>query len=181
VEQVFLQSRAVPRGKWLVCTATITQRKRVLELAEAAVQAQTPLWVIGKPYSEADDYGGRFLAFAAAHPELLRYQGPLNDRARLAGVYREARGFVLLSTMETRSLAAEEAAACECPLLLSELPWARSVFGERAAYAAPGASKGATAERLRWFYDAAPQLPVPPKPISWLEVGRQLCRIYAGL
>ena len=40
--------------------------------------------------------------------------------------YREARGFVLLSAMESLSLSALEAAACECPLFLSDLPWARS-------------------------------------------------------
>ncbi len=58
----------------------------------------------------------------------LRYEGAIQDRARLARIYREARGFVLLSAMETRSLSAEEAAACECPLLLSDLPWAHSAF-----------------------------------------------------
>src|ERR1035437_7423736 len=52
VEDIFLDSQPAKRGPWLVCTATITERKRVLELAEAAVRAQTPLWVIGKPYSE---------------------------------------------------------------------------------------------------------------------------------
>src|SRR5215204_5211082 len=47
VEQVFFDSQTVQRGKWLICTATITERKRVLETAEAAVLAQVPLWVIG--------------------------------------------------------------------------------------------------------------------------------------
>src|SRR6266704_4551851 len=47
VEEVFLASGRAERGKWLVCTATITERKRVVELAEGAVKAQTPLWVIG--------------------------------------------------------------------------------------------------------------------------------------
>ncbi len=36
VEDVFFQSPVAQRGKWLVCTATVTERKRVLELAEAA-------------------------------------------------------------------------------------------------------------------------------------------------
>src|SRR5690242_3108808 len=54
VEEVFLESKPIPRGKWLICTATITERKRVLETAVAAVEAQTPLWIVGKPYSETD-------------------------------------------------------------------------------------------------------------------------------
>ncbi len=51
VEEVFLNSAPVSRGKWLICSATITVRKRVLELAEAAVLGQTPIWFVGKPYS----------------------------------------------------------------------------------------------------------------------------------
>jgi len=51
----------------------------VLELAEAAVHARTPLWVIGKPYSESDAYAQRFFALAKAHPGILRYEGPIPD------------------------------------------------------------------------------------------------------
>ncbi len=181
VEEVFLNSRRAERGPWLVCTAVITERKRVLELAEAAVQAQTPLWVIGKPYAESDPYGGRFLEFARQHPQLIRYEGPILDRAKLAQVYREARGFVLLSTIESLSLSALEAAACECPLLLGDLPWARTVFSQNASYCPIPASRNRTAESLRKFYDQAPSLKAPPKPVTWLDVARQLKDIYASL
>ena len=93
VEEVFLNSQPAERGPWLVCTATITERKRVLELAEAAVRAETPLWVIGKPYSEKEPYFARFLGWARAHSKVLRYEGPIGDRSRLADIYRAARGF----------------------------------------------------------------------------------------
>jgi glycosyltransferase involved in cell wall biosynthesis len=177
VEEVFLESAPAARGPWLVCAATITERKRALELAEAAVAAKTPLWIIGKPYSDSDPYARKFCALAKQQPQMLRYEGAVADRALLARVYREARGFVLLSAMETRSLSAEEAAACECPLLLSDLPWARSTFGENATYC-PVASTGRTAGFLRKFYDAAPSLPPPPKPVSWPEVGRRFKAVY---
>ncbi len=180
VEEVFLNSQPAKRGPWLVCTATITERKRVLELAEAAVRAQTPLWIIGKPYSESDAYAQRFSALARAHPATLRYEGAIQDRARLAQVYREARGFVLLSAMESLSLSALEAAACECPLLLSRLPWATTVFRENARYC-PITAASRTAGFLRQFYDAAPGLKPPPKPLTWLEVGRQLKSLYEKL
>ena len=180
VEEIFLNSQPVQRGAWLVCTAIITQRKRVLELAEAAVLAGTPLWVIGKPYAESDPYSQRFLAFARQHPQIIRYEGAIPDRAKLAQVYREARGFVLLSTMETRSLSSEEAAACECPLLLSDLPWARTVFGQHASYC-PITSSRKSAKVLRTFYEAAPNLKPPPKPATWLDVAKQLKSIYETL
>jgi glycosyltransferase involved in cell wall biosynthesis len=181
VEEVFLNSQPAKRGPWLVCTATITERKRVVELAEAAVRASTPLWVIGKPYSESDACMQRFVALAKAHPTVLRYEGPIEDRARLAQVYREARGFVLLSAMESLSLSALEAAACECPLLLSRLPWATTVFRESACYCPVGLLPARTAGFVRQFYDAAPGLKPPPRPLSWLEVAGQLKRLYETL
>src|SRR5215211_6444633 len=56
VEDLFFAGHDLPRGKWLVCTATITERKRVLELAQAAAKARVPVWIIGKPYSAHDRY-----------------------------------------------------------------------------------------------------------------------------
>lgn len=180
VEKVFLTSPREERGRWLVCTATITERKRVLELARAAVQAQTPLWIIGKPYSENEPYAKSFVALQSQHPQIIRYEGPVYDRSKLAQAYRQARGFALLSTMESLSLSALEAAACECPLLLSDLPWARTVFKENARYC-PIASTPRTAEALRKFYEAAPDLKPPPRPLSWIQAAEQLKKVYEGL
>jgi len=177
VEEVFFSDKPVPRGQWLVCTATVTERKRVLELAEAALIAKTPLWIIGKPYSDSDSYGKSFTTLARQNPQTIRYEGAISDRAQLARIYREARGFVLLSTMESLSLSALEAAACECPLLLSDLPWARTTFKENASYC-PITSPSQTAAPLREFYDTAPKLKLPPKPPTWLEIAGQLKTVY---
>jgi glycosyltransferase involved in cell wall biosynthesis len=180
VEEVFLCSEPARRGEWLVCTATITERKRVVELAEAAVLAQTPVWIIGRPYSEADPYAMKFLNLAVQNPRLVRYDGPVIDRAALARIYRQARGFVLLSTMETLSLSAGEAAACQCPLFLSDLPWARSVYGDNASYC-PIATPHVTATYLKRFYDAAPGMNVQIQSPSWIEVAEQFKGIYESV
>jgi glycosyltransferase involved in cell wall biosynthesis len=178
VEEVFWNSPPAVRGQWLVCTAIITQRKRVLELATAAVQARTPLWVIGKPYNPEEAYARQFLQLAKENPNFIRYEGPISDRARLATIYRESRGFVLLSTQESLSLSALEATACECPLLLSDLPWAKTVFKAHAQYCSATAGQSQTAEKLRSFYDQAPALQPPPKPMTWIEVGQQIKGVY---
>jgi glycosyltransferase involved in cell wall biosynthesis len=178
VEREFLESQPSARGPWLVCTATITERKRVLELAQAAIRARTPVWVLGRPYSDQDPYAARFLQVARDYPDILRYEGSVSDRARLAEIYRQARGFVLLSAMETLSLSALEAAACGCPLLLSDLPWARTTFGANASYCPVSNSVSRTARYLRAFYDAAPALPVAPRPQSWPEVGALFRTLY---
>jgi glycosyltransferase involved in cell wall biosynthesis len=177
VENVFLQSAPATRGQWLVCTATVTERKRVLELGEAAVLAKTPLWIIGKPYAESDSYAQRFLALARQNSQIIRYEGAISDRAQLARIYREARGFVLLSTMESLSLSALEATACECPLLLSDLPWARTTFNEGASYC-PVTTIPATAACLHKFHDSAPEQQLPPKPPAWIEIAKQLMKVY---
>ena len=174
VETAFFESPPVSRGKWLVCTATITERKRVLELAQAAVAAQTPAWIIGRAYADTEPYAQQFFALAKAHPNFIRYEGGINDRTQLAQIYRAARGFVLLSAMESLSLSALEAAACECPLLLSDLPWARSTFAGAATFCPVTKNTAVTADTLRKFYAAAPQLPVPPKPATWPDVAQQL-------
>ncbi len=181
VEEVFLESSPAKRGEWLVCTATIIELKQVLKLAQVAVQAKTPLWIIGRPHLETDEYAGRFRDFARQHASLIRYEGPVAGRQQLADIYRQARGFILLSKWESLSLSALEASACECPLLLSDLPWARKFFKDKATYCPANKSIEATAPVLRDFYDKAPLLPLPPKPLSWVDVARQLKDVYLSV
>jgi len=168
------------RGDELVCTATITERKRVLELAEAAVAARVPIRILGKPYGTNDPYYRRFMVLVEGSPEFIRYTGVVSGRQELAHIYQKARGFVLLSTMESLSLSALEAAASGCPLLLSDLPWARCTFGDHATYC-PISDTRFTAVALREFYDLAPTLPTPPKPCPWSEVAGDLLKIYRSL
>ena len=181
VEKVFFKSAPVARGEWLICTATIRDIKRNYEVAAAAVEAQTPVWMIGKPYSESDPYAQKFFALAKQHPKFIRYEGAIEDRERMARVYREARGFVLLSVYESLSLSALEAAACQCPLLLSDLPWARSVFKDGASYCSSVASQSQTAKELRRFYDNAPKQKLAETPLTWTQVAEQLAGIYRGV
>jgi glycosyltransferase involved in cell wall biosynthesis len=181
VENEFLESVATKRGKWLVCTATITERKRIVELAEAAIAATTPLWIMGKPYSNADPYMVKFRECCRAAPELIRYEGPVSDRRQLAAIYREARGFVLLSDRESLSLSALEASACGCPLLLSNLPWAHSVFGDKVRFAEYNGKPSEIQASLRRFYDDAPNLKAPLRPASWKEIGSKFISIYEAL
>lgn len=184
VEEVFFLKPAggdlkpeVEKNKWLVCVATITERKRVVELAEAAIKAKTPLWVIGKPYSESAPYFVRFLDTVAKSGGIVRYNGEISDRQELAGIYRAARGFVLLSSMESQSLSALEAAASGLPILLSDLPWARFTFGESAKYC-PIRSETKTVKELRIFYDSTPAMPVPRTPPTWLDIAMELQTVY---
>lgn len=183
VEPEFFLARgsAIERGDELVSTATITERKRVFELAEAAVAARVPVLVLGNPYGKEDPYYLRFLALAHQYPEFIRYSGAVSSRDELAKIYKSARGFVLLSTMESLSLSALEAAAAGCPLLLSDLPWAHSSFGDKASYCQVSDNMEHTAAKLREFHQQAPLLAVPPPPPTWNAVARQLAAVYRTL
>ncbi len=165
-------------GTHLVCTAAIHPRKRVVELAEAAASAKVPLWIVGRPYAESDTYYRRFLEVQKANARWIRYEGAIGDRAQLARIYSEARGFVLLSTQETLSFSALEAAAAGCPLLLSDLPWARSAFGEHASYLPLALSTPEAARRIRTFYEQAPTAPPGFKPLTWDEVAVLFVSVY---
>jgi len=182
VEEVFFRNSGPrePSGDYLVCTATVTERKRVVELAEAAVLASVPLWIVGKPYAESTPYHRRFLEVVRRGAGVVQYKGAVSDRAQMAEIYRNARGFVLLSAMESLSLSALEAAAAGCPLLLSDLPWARDTFGAGASYC-PISAPAATAQALRNFHDSAAALPAPPPPQLWREIAGELAGIYQSI
>jgi glycosyltransferase involved in cell wall biosynthesis len=180
VEDIFFRREARPRREHLICVATITERKRVLELAKAAITANTPLKVIGKPYSESDPYFLRFLETVQASDGVVEYLGPIHEPGVLATRLHAARGFVLPSTMETQSLAALEAAAAGLPLLLTDLPWAHATFGKGATYL-PLCSGALFADHLNRFFDAALHLQTPPKPPTWQEVAHKFLNIYRAV
>lgn len=185
VEEIFFQvptdGDPKPESDYLVCTAAIHPRKRVLELARAAVSAKVPVWIIGKPYSETDPYHLRFLEIQKNHSDLIRYEGGISDRLRLAQIYRQARGFVLLSTMESLSLSALEAAASKRPLLLSDLPWARTVFGTDAVYANGSLPPESLSPILREFFENAPSMKTSFQPLTWDEVAGRFQFLYERL
>ncbi len=177
VSDLFFERSDAERGRWLVTVASIFPVKRLLETARAAVKAGIPYWIIGSPLAETERYYQEFSAFCREHEGLIRYEKTMRTHAELAEIYRQARGFVLLSQWESQSLSALEAAASGCPLLLSELPWARSTFGESASYC-PIASETRTAEYLKDFYSRADQLAAPSPPKKWSEIASILKDVY---
>ena len=184
VEEIFFRnqkSKIQPQtSKHLVCTATITERKRVVELAEAAILAQVPVWVVGEPYSKGDPYYKKFVSVVESSKGLVKYEGGISDRAKMATIYKSASGFVLFSSMESLSLSALEAAAGSCPLLLADLPWARSTFGDGATYCQLG-SREQESKGLKDFYKRIDMAPRAPLPCRWSEVGAQVKQIYESL
>lgn len=180
VESVFLEASDEVRGKWIVCTGSIIPVKQVHKLAEMAIISKSPVWFIGKPFDPDDPYAVKF-ADLCKTSEYLRYDGPISDRMVMAQAYRQARGFVLLSKWESLSLAALEASACGCPLLLSDLPWATKYFKNNATYCRADVSPEVAAQSLRKFYDNIHLAPLPQRPLSWMGVAEKLIAVYGSL
>jgi len=182
VEEIFFcksESKS-EKSKYLVCTATITERKRVLQLAKAAIIAQVPVWIIGEPYSKEDLYYKKFISAVERSKGVVEYEGGISDRGKMATIYKGASGFVLFSSMESLSLSALEAAAGNCPLLLADLPWARSTFGDGVTYCRLGSAEQES-RALKNFYKSIDKAPRAPLPCRWSEVGALLKQIYESL
>jgi len=181
VDDVFLKPSSLSREDWLLCTATITARKRVVELAQAATIAGLKLKVLGRPYSQTDPYFIRFQEAVNRSHGLVEWGGEITDRQSLAVLYRRARAFVLPSTMESLSLSALEAAACHCPLLLTDLPWAKTTFGSCATYLPNTSDPASIASALRRFTSEHSNLEKHLPILSWDDVARKIKRIYETL
>jgi glycosyltransferase involved in cell wall biosynthesis len=179
-EEIASRSTRLKDSKWLVCLATITERKRVVEMCQMAIEAGTPLWVIGKPYAD-DEYTRQFLDLVRKSNGVIRYEGAITEPSDLAPILKASRGFVLLSSMETQSVAASAAAAAGCPLFLSDLPWARYSFGAGATYCPVNQDTKSAAALLKTFYLSAPGSQNPPSQPTWQEIAKQLERIYKTL
>jgi len=161
----------------LVTLATITERKRVVEMAKGAIAADVRLIVIGKPYSLNDPYYKKFLQIVEHSNGLVLYEPDLTTPAEITPIFRKANGFILLSTMETQSTAALAASASNCPLLLSDLPWARCTFGNKATYVTHFGPDAITAAIQRFISQMAVS---PPAVSSWRDVASQLTHIYTA-
>jgi len=173
--------RPTQRGDRLICTATITERKQVLELATASYAAEVPLDIVGKPYSPSDPYFLTFNKVVTQSRGLIRHIPHVNSRTTLAEMLASSRGFVLLSTMETVSQSALEAAACGCPLLLPDLEWARGAFGDHSTYAPRSTAPFRLAPTLADFYRHAANKTQNFPSGSWLEKRKHLKSTLSSL
>ena len=79
VEDFFLQDKPQKkRSDYLLCTATITPRKRVLEIAQAATLARVKIRFLGEPYSAEDSYFKQFMATVKESAGWVEYGGSIS-------------------------------------------------------------------------------------------------------
>jgi glycosyltransferase involved in cell wall biosynthesis len=180
LHQDFLEAGKPSRSEpCLITTGTITQRKRSVELAVMARQAQVPVLFVGKPYHPDDPYGKEFAALI--DNRFVFHRDHVDSRAEMIGLLQSSRGFVIYSQFENWCLSAHEAAACGLPLLVPDLPWSRECFAEKASYL-ESKNTSQNPASLRSFYENCPSLSAPAiKLYSWDEVASRLEACYRSL
>ena len=176
----FLEAGPAARNEArLITTGTITERKRSIELARMAREAEVPVLFVGKPYHRNDPYWEKFSELI--DDRFVLHRDHVSDLSEMIGLLQASRGFVIYSQHENWCLSAHEAAACGLPLLVQDQPWSRECFGAQARYL-DNASSGQNAEKLRAFYDECPNLPKPNLRLySWDEVAAQIEVIYQSV
>jgi glycosyltransferase involved in cell wall biosynthesis len=180
LDQAFLGAGIPSRSQpHLITTGTITERKRSVELAQMARDAQVPILFVGKPYHQSDPYWKKFAALI--DERFVLHRNHVSDLSEMIGLLQSSRGFVLFSQYENWCLSAHEAAACGLPLLVPDQPWSRECFGVQVRYLDAFAS-GRNAAKLRAFHEQCPSLPKPAiRLYSWDEVAEQLEVVYRSL
>lgn len=119
-----------------LCLGNIEPRKNQLMLANCA--RETRSLVIAAGHARDPQY---LQAAEVAGAGYFRYVGPLEHASELhRSAYRACRTFLLPSLLETPGLAALEAAAMGCRLVVTQEGCAREYFGDHASYCDPESS-----------------------------------------
>jgi hypothetical protein len=98
----FLAAGPGPRNEeHLITTGTITERKRSLELARMAIEAQVPVCFVGKPYDRTEPYWKAFEKLIDGR--YVRHVSHTESVEEMIRLLQTARGFVLSSDYENRA------------------------------------------------------------------------------
>lgn len=132
------------RGRWgidyekfVLCVARFDERKNNLGLIRAALEADVPCVLIGRPAPLHASYFHRCEREASRSPS-IRIVGEALSQEELVGAYRAAYVHALPSWLETPGLASLEAGLCGANLVLGECVPVREYFGEKAWYCLQG-------------------------------------------
>jgi glycosyltransferase involved in cell wall biosynthesis len=176
----FLEAGKPSRSEtYLITTGTITERKRSVELALMAREAQAPILFVGKPYNRESPYWKKFAELI--DNRFVLYRDHVSSQAEMISLLQSSRGFVIFSEIENWCLSAHEAAACGLPVLLPDLPWSRECFAAQANYL-DAKNTPQNPAKLRSFYEKCPGLAAPAmKFYSWDDVANQLKACYQSL
>lgn len=159
----------------------IEPRKNVLGLVRACRLAGRPLVVIGGTAPGCEKYAEICRSTAGADATWIGRVDPSDPL--LASAMASARVFALPSWFETPGLAALEAAAAGCPVVITPYGCTREYFGDRAEYASPRDDR-AIARALVRSWDRPPDADLAGDIVTrfaWSRVARMTKEVYDRL
>ena len=120
------------------------------------------------------------LLMAGVHRDLLIHLGPVVERGRLKWLYANAKATVSMSVLESLSLTPIEAASVGCPVVLSDIPVHREIFGDDALFVAPEDTASLGRQLCSTVYGWEPGTRVWDWPVSWDDHARALVELLGG-
>jgi glycosyltransferase involved in cell wall biosynthesis len=167
---------------FVLYVGNIEHRKNLLRLAEATVRLGVRLVIVGAVRDES--YFNEVKRVCMGNLTIVPYIQ--NDSAMLRSAYAACSCFALPSLLETPGLAAMEAAAAGCKLVVTERGSTKEYFGDSALYVDPY-SVDDIQEKLRLALMSGTNhhidLPNTMRAYSWENTGSQIYAAYkiAGL
>jgi glycosyltransferase involved in cell wall biosynthesis len=176
IEAGFVPASVPPKNGRLLYVGSIQPNKNQVCVAEAARAAKVPVTFLGDIFPLDQEYGARFRALADGG--IVQWAGQVNDRAEVARMMASASGLVLASHLEAFPLVLLEALACGTPVMVTNMPALRSIFGDAIRYAPPAADPDYAAALAAFHRDCLAGLRQKFPVLTWDDVAAQVAAVY---
>lgn len=170
-------------GEYVLCVGNICARKKQVKLAEACIEANLSLSLVGDVLTGESAYGESLLKLITKSSRIRWTKGIKPGDVRLAEEYKNARCVALISDQETQPISLLEAAAMRRPLLISDRPYAHQRYYANSALLT-GDAIPKVADLLRKVCTTPTQFVPPQNTLNECRrdvVGRSYAKIYENM
>ncbi len=124
---------------YVLTTGNICQRKNQVSLAEACIQQNIKLVIVGKVMQGEEIYGNDLAQLVDKNKQLIIWIPGLTENGNeLISCYENCKLFALPSFVEQQPISALEAAVLQKPILLADKKYAKQKFYQNACLVNPG-------------------------------------------
>ncbi len=166
-------------SNFVLCVGRFTPNKNQLSVIRALKGCEAPLVFIGTEDPEAGDYLERCRSEAGPNVHFLGWID--HDSPLLPAAFAAARVFLLPSVVDIASLAALEAAAAGCRLVVTPVGSSREYYAQHAFYVDPHSETDIREKTYAALTNERPRQPGNIDIPTWTDVAGQLRAVYERL